>query len=302
MKKYWIKPGFEVIFALSLIAIMGLPPLVFGQNTKNTEIKIANGDTVVNGKNIKDLSQAERKEALKDIENLGNISGPQGQHRIFIRKGKLSDTGVQSITITKRRSGNNEPEQEMLERFRSPRDSSGRFFKFRVKRPNDDGDSVFTFNYKMNTDPEDRFEDHERNMNFAFRNPGMEFMRHKNVQSFNYTNTGGDGISTHISFPVTDPSPEKLKELGRSEKAALELKDLNLVPEFSSGKTGLMFSLASHAVAEVKFTDHEGKLLWSDKAVNGSFNKSFALGLNGIYFLQVKQAGKVAVKRIVKEE
>jgi hypothetical protein len=36
--------------------------------------------------------------------------------------------------------------------------------------------------------------------------------------------------------------------------------------------------------------------------VNGSFNKSFGLGLNGVYFLQVKQGGKVALKRIVKEE
>ena len=122
------------------------------------------------------------------------------------------------------------------------------------------------------------------------------------MQSFEYTNTGSDGISTHISFRVSDASPEKLKNITGSEKAGLEIKDLKLVPEFSSGKTLFMFSLVSRSVAEVKFTDNEDKLIWSEKSANGSFSRSFPLGLNGVYFLQVKQDGKVALKRIVKEE
>jgi hypothetical protein len=122
------------------------------------------------------------------------------------------------------------------------------------------------------------------------------------MQSFEYNNTGTDGISTHISFRVSEPSPEKIKTITGSEKAELEITDLSLVPEFSSGKTLLMFSLQSKSVADVKFIDNEGKLIWSAKAMNGSFNKSFGLGLNGVYFLQVKQGGKVALKRIVKEE
>jgi hypothetical protein len=134
------------------------------------------------------------------------------------------------------------------------------------------------------------------------RDPWRENFHHRNVQRFDYTNTGSDGISTHTSFRVSDASPEKLKNTTGTEKADLEIKDLNLVPEFSSGKMLLMFSLTSKSVAEVKFTDNEGKLIWSEKAMNGSFSKSFPLGLNGVYFLQVKQAGKVALKRIVKEE
>ncbi|MGZ3820648.1 MAG: T9SS type A sorting domain-containing protein, partial [Mucilaginibacter sp.] len=156
---------------------------------------------------------------------------------------------------------------------------------------------------KMNTDPGNRFFD-ERNGDFDFRmrNPRMAFGRHRNAQSFDYTNTGSDGIATHVSFHVTDPSPEKLKAITGNEKSTLEISDLNLVPEFSSGKTRLLFGLASKAVAEVKFTDNDGKLFWTDKAVNGNFNKSFVLGLNGVYFLQVKQGGKVTLKRILKEE
>jgi hypothetical protein len=122
------------------------------------------------------------------------------------------------------------------------------------------------------------------------------------VQRFDYTNTGNDGISTHTSFRVNDASPEKLKSTTSNEKAELQIKDLNLVPEFSSGKTLLMFGLASKSVAEVKFSDNEGKLIWSEKAQNGSFSKSFPLGLNGVYLLQIKQGSKVALKRIVKEE
>ena len=109
-------------------------------------------------------------------------------------------------------------------------------------------------------------------------------------------------MTTHISFRVSDASVEKTKEITSSEKAGLELKDLNVVPEFSSGKTMLMFSLPARGSAEVKFMDHEGKVIWSDRALNGSFSKKFELGLNGVYLLQVKQVGKVALKRIVREQ
>ncbi|MGZ3823119.1 MAG: T9SS type A sorting domain-containing protein, partial [Mucilaginibacter sp.] len=167
------------------------------------------------------------------------------------------------------------------------KDTTGRMFRFRMKRMGVK-DSTFTYDYKLDGD--------------RFRNRDMGFYRHRNVQRFEYTNTGSDGIDTYISFRVSDASPEKLEAITGSEKAELEIKDLNLISEFSSGKTLLMFNLSSKSVAEVKLTDNEGKLIWSDKAMNGSFNKSFVLGLNGIYFLQVKQAGKIALKRIMKDE
>ena len=130
----------------------------------------------------------------------------------------------------------------------------------------------------------------------------MERMNRRNTQSFSYSNTGSDGISTHVNFTVSDASPERTKKITGSEKADLELKDLALVPEFSSGKIMLTFGLPARASADVKLTDSEGKVIWSDKAVNGSFSKNFPLGLNGLYFLEVKQGNKVALKRIIKEE
>ena len=208
----------------------------------------------------------------------------------------MTDTGTDRIIIEKRRFDN-----DMAQQFRFPHDSVARVFKFRMKHPGLN-DSTFTFNYRMDDDPENRFDNPGPGFNFPRRGPRMEFMHRKNVQSFEFTNTGSDGISTHISFRVTDPSPEKLKEITGGEKHELEIKDLNLVPEFSSGKITLMFGLSSHAVAEAKLMDNTGKVIWSDKVLNGAFNKSFALGLNGVYFLEVKQAGKIALKRIIKEE
>ncbi|HTD39132.1 MAG TPA: T9SS type A sorting domain-containing protein [Mucilaginibacter sp.] len=294
MKNHWTKPGFELIFALSLIAIMALPPLVFAQNTRNMDITIINGDTTINGKNIKELSADERKQALKDIDNL-SAPDNNGRQRIIIRKRGLADTGSGKIML-KRRFHHNDDMADMHDFFN---DSTKHVFKFKMKRPNG-GDSTFTFNYKLNMDPADMFED--RDFNFRMREPWRENFHHRNVQSFEYTNTGSDGISTHTSFRVSDASPEKIKNMAGNEKADLEIKDLSLVPEFSSGKILLMFSLASKSVAEVRFTDNEAKLVWSEKSQNGSFSKSFPLGLNGVYFLQIKQAGKVALKRIVKEE
>jgi hypothetical protein len=294
MKTHWIKPGFEFIFALSLIVIMALPPLVFAQGIKDMEIKIINGDTTINGKNIKELPADERKQALKDI---GNLEQPEsmGRQHIIIKKRGASDTVSKRIVIEDRhfRIGK-EPEMANMPGFR--KDSTGRKFRFRMKKM-DGKDSTFTYDYKLN---DGRFRD--RDFDFSMRDREMRSYRHRNIQRFEYTNTGSDGIDTYISFRVSDASPEKLKSIMGSEKAELEIKDLNLVPEFSSGKTLLMFGLPSKSAAEVKLTDNEGKLIWSDKAINGSFNKSFVLGLNGIYFLQVKQAGKIALKRIIKDE
>ena len=69
MKKLLKKPGFEFIFAFALMMILGLPPILLAQikTQKDVDIRIANGDTIINGKNLKDLSGADRESALNDI-------------------------------------------------------------------------------------------------------------------------------------------------------------------------------------------------------------------------------------------
>ncbi|HTI57584.1 T9SS type A sorting domain-containing protein [Mucilaginibacter sp.] len=305
MKQRFLKPGFEAVFALSIIAILGLPPLVFAQKNRDIEIKITNGDTVVNGKKINELSPSERKQALKDIDHLSdNFIGAHARNRVFIRKRNSDDTNKRDIIIERRRFNDGDMARA------TPFDDSTRnkFFKFRFRGPNGK-DSLFTYNFRMNNDDfdntwNDRDDNFMRDGEMMRRRMPMMMarMHRRNSQSFNYSNTGADGISTHVSFNVSDASPERTKKTTGAEKADLELTDLALVPEFSSGKTLLTFRLATHTAAEVKLTDNEGKLIWSDKVTNGSFSKSFPLGLNGIYLLEVKQGGKTALKRIIKEE
>jgi len=298
MKKLSIKPGFEFIFALSIIAIIGLPPLVFAQNTKDIEIKITNGDTVVNGKNIKDLSPADRKEALNDIDNLGNMTW---QRAMFKKRGPGDTTGGEQVII---RDGD---PNNMVQGFVLKNDSSLHRMKFRFRGPNGK-DSMMSFNYRINPDRDLRFEPRDFDLNDRdFNTPmirGREFriMNRRNTQNFSYSTTGSDGISTHVNFSVSDVPPERTKKVTGSDKTELELTDLSFVPEFTSGKTLLLFSLPAHTAAGVKFMDHDGKVIWTEKSINGSFSKSFTLGLNGIYMLEVQQGGKTALKRIVKEE
>jgi hypothetical protein len=86
------------------------------------------------------------------------------------------------------------------------------------------------------------------------------------------------------------------------EGPMLNITDLNIVPQFSTGKTLLLFTLPSKGNAVVKLINSDGKELWTEKTTGSNFTKSFVIGLNGIYYLQVKQGSGIAVKRIMKEE
>jgi len=254
MKKLIIKPGFEFIFSLSLLAVLGLPPLVFGQNTKDKEITIINGDTTINGKNIKELSGKERQEALRDIGQIATIKSTTPAP--MMASGDVRKTHV---------------------------------MKFKYKN-----DSSFNKNKQTN----------EWRARRAQESPMMDFSR-KNTQDFNYITTDNNGVSTHVSFRVTEPSGP-LNNMGSAPDQAqldkLDIQDLNIVPEFSAGQTVLMFTLPSKIPAEVMLKDSKGNVIWSDKVLKGNFSKSFALGLNGVYYLRVKQGSKLEVKKIYKDQ
>jgi hypothetical protein len=72
MKKNVCYPSFEFLFSLGIIALLVLPPLVMAQNQLELKVTIQNNDTTINGKNIKALSAAEHKSALKDISEMGS--------------------------------------------------------------------------------------------------------------------------------------------------------------------------------------------------------------------------------------
>jgi hypothetical protein len=281
MKKMF-KPGFEFIFSLSLIAILGLPPLVLAQSQKNIEIKIVNGDTTVNGKNIRKMNAAERKDALAAIEDAPMPPAPPaapGKNNSFTFK---RDNNGKDVTIEKEITTDNNG-------FATVEDGKAEK-RVRLKRVKTD--SAFTYRFDNDLPPM------EVRIN-RFTGPGHKTTS-RNSQSFNYTNTDGDGITTNVSYNVNDAPADKLKALTGTDKATLEIADLNLNYEFSTAKTILSLNLPAGA-KDIKLTASNGTVVWADKATNTSFSKKFALPVNGVYYLQVKQGSKVALKKIVKE-
>jgi hypothetical protein len=248
MKKFSIKPGFEFIFSLSLIVVLGLPPVLMAQNNrdKDMDINIANGDTTVNGKSIKELSVKQHQEALNTLSHLQAMPAAidKGDHHL----------------------------QQ-------------------------------TYSYKQTDSIVDRpmFGPRKGGPGKMFNPHNMRFER-RNTQNLDYISTDGEGISTHVRFHISEISNDDLKKMPYVEGGKFELSDLNIVPQFATGKTLLMFTLPAKAVAEVKLTDSEGKILWTEKTTTVNFSKSFELGLNGIYYLQVKQGRNIAIKKITKEE
>lgn len=264
MKKRIFNPGFEFIFTLAILAVFGLPPLVMAQNTKDVQIAISHGDTTVNGKDIKDLSPKEKQEALKDI-------------------------GAIAAIVPDKAPAMNGPRMKRTYRFQSK----------------DGRDSTTTFNYRARTDDRKMAMQPGSDERMRERNPAFEF-DHKNSQIFNYVTTDNNGVSTHASYRVSEPTGG-LTHMGtdpdqHDQHDKLDMTDLTIVPQFSAGKTVIMFNLPAKTIADVQFEDSKGNLIWSAKAVNGSFMKSFPMGLNGIYYLRVEQKGKLAVKKIFKEQ
>lgn len=294
MKKKLFKPGFEFIFSALIIAALALPQLLFAQKdrkmNKDVRITIRNNDTTYNGKSIKDLAPSEKQEAMAEINKMGKGTADRRMAMdIRIRRDKGADS---LITIDSVRTFSDLAPRVRTLRRRSPEDQSlSRSFNFRMETPDDENDG-FIIRRKGDTEL------------FRDEAPGRRLMafNRRNTQNYNYSHTDKDGISTNVSYHVSDAMGSVLKSIAGVTTTDLELSDLTLTPQLSAGKTMVNFNLPAKGPADVQLTDTEGKMLWKDKTTTGSFNKTFTWGLNGVYYLVIKQNGKTAVKRILKED
>ncbi|WP_342646088.1 T9SS type A sorting domain-containing protein [Mucilaginibacter sp. CSA2-8R] len=293
MKKNLFKPGFEFIFSALIIAALALPQLLFAQKERKTNkdvrILIRDKDTTYNGKNLKDLSPDQKQEALAEINKIGK-NAPEGRIAMNFRVRRRN--GSDSLIIDSMHTFSRLAPRVRTLRRRSPEEQSlSRSFEFKMDTPDDDNDRVI---FRRRGDVE-MFNDEA---------PGRRLMafNRRNTQNFNYSHTDKDGISTNVSYHVSDAMGPILKTIAGVNTTDLELSDLTLTPQFSAGKTMMSFSLPAKGLADIQLTDTEGKALWKDKATTSSFNKTFTWGLNGVYYLIVKQNGKTAVKRILKED
>ncbi|OCX50996.1 hypothetical protein BEL04_19955 [Mucilaginibacter sp. PPCGB 2223] len=291
MKKNNIPPILELTFAAGVMIILSLPLFVKAQDHKEFSVSINNKDTIVNGKNIKDLSAADRTDALKKLNELNDrisfTTKDSGDNMITLKqKDGTSKVYVYGNGITV----GDIPPMPPMTAYNLSIDTADRGMII--------ADNVIKSDFKTLAGSKLRTSvlANGRGLSSVFLSGGR-----KNSQSFSYSNTDNDGINTHINFNVSDASAEKIKKISGAEKADLNIQDLSIVPSFSTGKTTLIFNLPAKG-AEVQFKDSEGNVLWTEKITGNEFSKSFALPKNGVYYLQVKQAGKVALRRIAKEE
>jgi hypothetical protein len=281
MKNRLFNSSFEVLFTTGIVVALALPQFLFAQKHKEVNITIHNNDTTFNGKNLKDMKPAEKQEAIAEINKTVKPKGPHLQN-LHLSFAGLDSTGVRVYTY-KRDSANKGRPLLDLDQFRGDNiNGMGRL-----------PDMV----YRLDDSPRDGQRGLSRSNNSPFN---LRLVRN-GQQTFMFTNIGKDGMSTHISYRVTEAFMDDAQKVAGVDKIDLELQDLTLTPQFSVGKTTLAFSLPAKTTADVQLTDSEGKSLWKDKAAAGTFNKSFTWGLNGVFYLVVKQSGKTAVMRVVKE-
>ena len=130
-------------------------------------------------------------------------------------------------------------------------------------------------------------------------------MERNNSSSFNYNHTDKDGISSRMNIRISDASKDQLKKITGTETItkSLDVSDLTLFPNFSSGKMTLSFNLASRGSAKISVLDSEMKSVFTDEASNfsGNYIKQLSLPKNGVYYVSVSQNGNWFVKRLAKE-
>lgn len=330
-------------FTLKLIAIaLSLPATDgFAQTSKESRtIIINNGDTLVNGKKISDLNRGEREKVQKDFDEMRKrlkesqveINGTG----IIIERKSEKDGKENNIVI--RRFGK-EPGLVMWNNGDSTKtlrfdmdghkgDFEFRRFKgdslfarinidsIRVKRYNRDSMMVKHFDFDYNSHmpvihpPADIMEmpNAVRPLNREpriYTAPDAFGRSRNNSQSFSYSNTDKNGITTRMNIRVSDLGKDDLKKItGNEAPSALAVEDLTLFPNFSSGKMTLSFNLSGKGSTKVKILDSDKKTVYSDEPTNfsGNYLKQISLPKNGIYYLTVNQNGKWFAKKIVKEQ
>ncbi len=208
MKKRFFDPGFEFLFSVGIMAALAIPQLIFAQD-KNDKIKeinitIKGNDTTFNGKNLKDMSVPEKLQALAQI------------NKTVRPKGRMIPNGLGL-------SGTTDSGRVQYYSFRTDSAWGG-------NRPN-----------RMSFDLDMRREGNDRTL---FDRPvRVRTISLSNSQNFDYNHFDKSGINTHIRYRVSEAFPDVMKKMTGSEKSTLDLQDLLISPQFSTGKTSISFIL-----------------------------------------------------------
>lgn len=320
-------------FSLVLIIISGAKSPARAQHKKevNTTVIIKNGDTIINGKNLKNVSKAERKKLLKEMQVGGRIAM------------KTSDQGPGDMQVIIKKQKDGGPEEVIVKNIRTPRafvwkDGEMRSFGLNAPLPPQFKIEMDTLMFKMDGDSafkqlRIRMKDMDSTMQKHFKHfktdgvelfayppegpdapaaPRLQLMgrgralgNEKNAQRFDYAQVDKDGISNTLRLRVSEAHNEAITKITGAEKpnAGLDVLDLNIFPSFSVSKLNLSFSLKSKGALEVKLLDTDFKPVYTEKLANfnESYYKSIPLPKNGVYYLAVSQNGNWFIKKVIKE-
>jgi hypothetical protein len=284
-------------------------------------IIINNGDTTINGKKLSEASKSERRQLMKEFEELDRDI----KDRVVVRK--RGDRENKEIII--RKKGDKEPrilrwENEGDEDFDFELgEGPARAFRFN----NDsllvalEGDSTFhSFRFKMDGpegiirnrvfSPDHQMQGSPEMMHPRMFMDGMGFSPDfiadsRNSQNFSFSTTDKEGITNRMNIRISDLTKDQLKKVTGSEdsKNELQITDLTIFPNFSSGKLTVSFSLPAKEPVDFKVLDSELKTVFADKVTNfnGNYLKQISLPMNGIYYLSIKQGPKSYSKKLTKE-
>ncbi|MDA9555649.1 T9SS type A sorting domain-containing protein [Pelobium sp.] len=265
----------------------------FAQSTKEKEVRtsiiINNTDTIVNGKNFKDISESERVELRKNFTDLDNKPDAK----------MLSKAGNRNVII-KRLNGENIADSSKIRVFSFDDTLPGKGNienRIIVRKPNADD-----IDWKMvhpKRAPIPAMPPLKGNL-FEFERPSKP-----NSSSFNFSTTDKDGFTTRTQIRISEPSTTDLKEVFKNERAevdGLKIENLVFYPNFSAGTMSMAFNLPKKGNVSVKLIDSSGQTVFTDNKTltTDSYNKQVTLNKNGIYFLEVIQAGKTFLRKIVK--
>lgn len=280
MKKRLFNSSFEALFTAGVVLALALPQFLFAQKHNEVSINIHNNDTTFNGKNLKDMQPAEKREAIAEINKTVKPKGSLLQN-LQLRMAGPDSAGIRVYTY--RRDSVNKGRLSLdLDQFR--------------------GDNLNGIGhmpdiaFRMADGPRDG----QRGI-LHYNNGANNIRVTGSTQKVEYKFTDKDGINTYLSYQISEPFMDEAKKAAGVNKSDFELLDLTLTPQFSAGKITLSFTLPAKTTADVQLTNSDGQAIWKDKATTGVFSKSFTWGLNGVFYLVVNQGGKTAVKRIVKE-
>lgn len=319
------------ILKLTLSALL-LIPIVFSgkvsaQKSKKDATRtviITNGDTIINGENIRDADKKDQARLRKEFSEMNREIAGKG---LVIKDHGNKDTGFNF------RNHNGETNTLFWKD-----DEGDKAFRFKFKHdPKNmrniesftdsmiiamDGDSTWSNfdmkpgDFRKNIRSKVMAMDNEPFLRFSdpgsfHRMPGFPPMERiereqNNSQVFSYTNTDKDGCSNRMNIRINEVSAEQFKKITGVEANKEEsnfLEDLTLFPSFSTGKISLSFNLKDRGNIDMKVLDSDLKAIFSDKIANfsGNYTKQISIPKNGLYYLAVSQNGKWAVRKISKE-